>query len=260
MSATVPALIKHRTVQGRLLELDLPETENLHLWSVTACPDHDSAIALSLLLSPDEQARAQRYIVSKARSQFVETRGRLRLLLGSYLQRDPASLAFVYSENGKPALATHSGGDLLQFNVSHSQDRILYAISSSQPLGVDIEGFNPLISYLDIAQRICTPQELAVFDLLPPVEKPQAFFKIWTRKEALVKLFGDRLYEKLSIFEVPAHANLGSYWVQAENRQIWLQDLALGESFAGAIALPTAPRQIVHHEWNFFDEQQASSY
>ncbi len=273
MSATVPALVRHCTVQGLPPKQDLPEVGSLHLWSVTTCQDTGPTISklhfqsprqnsgLWALLSPEEQARGQRYVISKARRQFIETRGRLRLLLGSYLGQDPASLEFVYSDNGKPALATHSGGDLLQFNLSHSQGRILFAVSNNQAVGVDLEGFNPLISYLKIAQRICTPQEWAVFDLLPSAEKPAAFFKIWTRKEALVKLFGDRLYEKLSVFEVPAHANLGSYWVQAENRQIWLQDLALGEGFAGAdswsaaIALPTAPQQFIHHEWHTDEEQ-----
>ena len=268
MSATVPTLIRHCTVQVLPLKQDLPETGSLHLWSVTTCQNKDpersklrtqiphSESALSCLLNAEEQARVQRYIVPKAKRQFIETRGRLRLLLGSYLRRDPASLEFVYSENGKPALATRSGGDLLQFNLSHSQESILYAISTSQAVGVDLEGFNPLISYLDIAQRICTPQELAVFNLLPSAEKPTAFFKIWTRKEALVKLFGDRLYEKLSVFEVPAHANLGSDWVQVEGRPIWLQDLDMGDSFAGAIALPTAPQQIIHHHWHT-DEHQS---
>jgi 4'-phosphopantetheinyl transferase len=266
MSATVPALVRHCTAQGLPLKQDLPEVGTLHLWSVTTCQETDPTISklhtqsphqklgLWALLSPDEQARGQRYVISKARRQFIETRGRLRLLLGSYLGRDPAGLEFVYSDNGKPTLATHSGGDVLQFNLSHSQGSILYAVSNNQAVGVDLEGFNPLISYLNIAQRICTPQEWAAFDLLLPTEKPAAFFKIWTRKEALVKLFGDRLYEKLSVLEVPAHANLGSYWVEAENQQIWLQDLALGEGFAGAIALPTAPQQIIHHEWHTDEE------
>ncbi len=269
MSTSItPALLKHCAVQGLRLKLDMPETGTLHLWSVTTCPEHDPAIAqmqakipqqafsLSSLLSLDEHARCQRYIAPKAKRQFLETRARLRLLLGSYLQQDAARLEFVYSKNGKPALAPHTGGDLLQFNVSHSQGKILYAITTNQAVGVDLEGFNPLINYLDLAQRICTPQELLVFNQLPPLDQPQAFFKIWTRKEALVKLFGDRLYEKLSVFEVPAHASLGSYWVQLEDRRIWLQDLDMGDSFAGAIALSSAPRQIIHHEWLTDEDQQ----
>lgn len=247
------ASMTQRTVQGLPSALALPEARILHLWSVTTHPETDPAIALSALLSADEQARGQRYLISKARRQFVETRGLLRLLLGAYLQKDPGSLDFQYSENGKPGLTQASGGGLLQFNVSHSQDRVLYAVSADHAVGVDLEGINPLISHRDLAHRICTPQEWAIFDQLPPSEQYQAFFKIWTRKEALVKLCGDRLYEKLTVFEVPAWATSGSYWVKVEGHKRWLQDLDLFESFAAAIALPIAPQQIIHHEWRYGD-------
>jgi 4'-phosphopantetheinyl transferase len=126
---------------------------------------------------------------------------------------------------------------------------VLYAFNADRAIGVDIEGINPSISPIDLARRICTPHEKKVFDRLPPFQQTQAFYKIWTRKEALVKLAGDRLYEKLSILEVPVDATPGSYWVQAEDRQVWLQDLELVEGFAGAIALSTPPQHIIHHQW-----------
>jgi 4'-phosphopantetheinyl transferase len=256
MSANVPVLVEHHPVQDLPLSLALPTPGTVHLWSARIDFETDLAMdsyqesAFCALLSSDEQARAQRYIVAKARRQFVEVRGLLRVLLGAYLQRDPTSIEFIYSNNGKPSLSKASGGTLVQFNVSHSQAQVLYAFSLDRAVGVDLEGTNPLINHLDLAQRICTPQEKRVFDQLPPSQQPQAFYKIWTRKEALVKLGGDRLYEKLAIFEVPAHATTGSYWIQAEDRQIWLQDLELVEGFAGAIALDTAPTQILHHQWH----------
>jgi 4'-phosphopantetheinyl transferase len=255
MSVPVPVLVEHQTVRGLPSFLELPTPGAIHLWSASTDPDPALAIAehqesdFFTLLSADEQARAQRYIVAKARRQFVEVRGLLRLLLGAYLQRDPTHIEFIYSDNGKPSLRAASGGSSIQFNVSHSQAQVLYAFSTDRAIGVDIEGVNPLISHVDLAHRICTPQERRVFDQLPLSQQPQAFYKIWTRKEALVKLGGDRLYEKLSIFEVPAHANAGTYWVQAEGSPVWLQDLELMESFAGAIALPHAPDRIIHHQW-----------
>jgi 4'-phosphopantetheinyl transferase len=249
MPETVPVLIEHRRVQGLPSSLKMP-LSGIHLWSAHTDPENDPAINISTLLSLDEQARAERYIVAKARRQFVEVRGLLRMLLGAYLQRDPASLEFIYSANGKPSLSVGSGGDSIQFNISHSQAQVLYAFSADQAVGVDIEGVNPLISYIDLAHRICTPKEQRAFDQLPPSRQAQAFYKIWTRKEALVKLGGNRLYEKLSILEVPAHPTAGSYWILAEDRPIWLQDLELAEGFAGAIALSTAPDQIIHHPWH----------
>jgi 4'-phosphopantetheinyl transferase len=255
MSVAVPVLVEHHTIQGLPSSLELPTLGTIHLWSARTDPDPALAIAAHqepiffTLLSSDEQARAQCYIVAKARRQFVEVRGLLRVLLGAYLHRKPTSIEFIYSDNGKPSLSATSDEVSIQFNVSHSQAQVLYAFSTDHAIGVDIEGVNPLISYVDLAHRICTPQERRVFDQLPTSLQPQAFYKIWTRKEALVKLGGDRLYEKLSIFEVPAHSTAGTYWVQAEDRQVWLQDLELVDSFAGAIALPHAPQRIIHHQW-----------
>jgi 4'-phosphopantetheinyl transferase len=250
MPAASPILVAHHAVYGLPSSLALPAS-GIALWSTQTDPKTDPMPTLCALLSPDEQARAQRYLVAKARRQFVEVRGLLRVLLGSYLQHNPASLAFTYSGNGKPALSEKTGGALIQFNISHSQNQVLFAFCANDDIGVDIEGINPSLSYVNLAHRICTPQERTVFDRLPSWQQPQAFLKIWTRKEALVKLMGDRLYEKLSILEVPAQDAAGAYWVQNKDRQIWLQDLELVEGFAGAIALPTAPQNITHYDWHY---------
>jgi 4'-phosphopantetheinyl transferase len=256
MSISVPTPVAQQTVQRLPLALALPRVGIVHLWSVATPPEIDPTPALSALLSPEEHTRWQRYITPAARRQFLESRGLLRLLLGAYLQRDPGRLEFIYSEQGKPALTEASGGALLQFNVSHSQGRVLYAVSAEHSVGIDLEGVNPLIGYRDIAHHICTPQERAVFDRLPPEEQSTAFFKIWTRKEALVKLSSDRLYEKLSVFEVPACATSGSYWIPINDQTIWLQDLDLFESFAAAIALPNLPARIIHHEWHYGKDER----
>ncbi len=262
MSLAVPTPVAQQTVRQLPAELALPGAGVLHLWSVATPPEIDPTLALRALLSPEEQARWQRYITAAARRQFLESRGLLRLLLGAYLQRDPGRLGFIYSDRGKPSLAKESGGVVdLQFNVSHSRGRVIYAVSVGSGVGIDLEGVNPLFECLEIARRICTPQEWAAFVQLPSVEQRQAFYKIWTRKEAVVKLQGDRLYEKLTVFEVPVQSTSGGYWVQAEDRQVWLQDLDLFESFTAAdswcaaIALPKVPEQIIYHEWHYGEEE-----
>jgi 4'-phosphopantetheinyl transferase len=261
MSIAVPTPVAQKILRHLPTEIKPPGEGILHLWSVSTPPEIDPTFALEALLNPEEHARWQRYITPAARRQFLESRGLLRLLLGAYLQNDPASLNFIYSEQGKPSLAADSGGASLHFNVSHSRGRVLYAVAVGSRVGIDLEGVNPLFECLEIARRICTPQEWAAFEQLPSVEQHQAFYKIWTRKEAMVKLQGDRLYEKLTVFEVPVQSTSGGYWVQAEDRQVWLQDLDLFESFetadswCAAIALPKVPEQIIYHEWHYGEEE-----
>ncbi|WP_404789354.1 4'-phosphopantetheinyl transferase family protein [Altericista sp. CCNU0014] len=251
----MPTPVVQNTVRHLPAELELPAEGSLHLWSVATLKETDPTAELKTLLSSEEQARAQRYVTPMARRQFVESRGLLRLLLGAYLRQDPSRLEFIYSDRGKPFLTQERGGANLQFNVSHSRGRLIYAVSVGFEVGIDLEGVNPLLNCLDIARRICTPDEWFAFSRLSPVDRHQAFYKIWTRKEALVKLRGDRLYEKLTVFEVPVHPTSDGCWVQAEGRPVWLQDLELFESFATAIAFPVIPAQIVHHEWHYVEDR-----
>jgi 4'-phosphopantetheinyl transferase len=221
---------------------------DLHLWSADikrlTVEERSNFKSLFKFLSAEEQARALRYRQKTAAEQFVMVRALLRVLLGQYLHQDPTSLEFCYSVNGKPALNRRSCEETLRFNLSHSQGRVLYAFTNSNEIGVDIEALNPAVNYIKLAHRICTAQERLMFDQLPPTEQCAAFFRLWTRKEAVIKLYADRLYKKLSVIDVPIQAELDECWIEVENRAIWIQNLDFCADFAGAIALPKRLKRI----------------
>ena len=228
---------------------------DLHLWSAEL-QNSDAKFgppvyALFNLLSAEEQTRAQRYRSKAAAEQFVRVRGLLRILLGQYLQQEPESLKFCYSANGKPALIAERGSEGLRFNLSHSRGRVLYAFTIESEIGGDIEALNSDAKYIKLAHRICTAQERLMFDQLPSAEQCAAFFRLWTRKEAIIKLHGERLYQRLSSIEVPIQAESGGFWIQVENQTVWLQDLAVGAGFVGAIALSKCPCHITQQHWDW---------
>src|SRR3954464_14756730 len=98
-------------------DLSLPRDE-VHIWRASL--DQPQILAdFEALLAPDERQRAARLRLKKDRDRFVIARGVLRILLGRYLHRNPADLAFSYSLHGKPFLDITSSGDL-RFNLSHS--------------------------------------------------------------------------------------------------------------------------------------------
>jgi hypothetical protein len=90
----------------------------------------DLELPFQPLLSPREQARASRFLITAKRRRFEATRTHLRRLLGV-----PATQEFAYTENGKPYLPDSS----LKFNVSHSENYALIGIAESIEVGVDIE-------------------------------------------------------------------------------------------------------------------------
>jgi len=161
--------------------------------------DLDAASGLNGdLLSHDEWGRADKLRVVLDRQRFIASRGILRTLLGRYLALAPRELSFTYGTNGKPALS-ESG---LHFNLSHSRGRGMFAFSSVSPLGVDLELVRTLSDLPQVGATIFSPAEANVFEAIPPQYRPTAFFKCWTRKEALIKALGTGLSYPLDQFSV----------------------------------------------------------
>ncbi len=104
-----------------------------------------------------------------------------RCLLAEYTGQPADSFMIARSEKGKPYLC-----DGPEFNLSHSGKWIACAVGD-QPLGIDIEAMRPL--NLKVAQRICTPKEMAYLSPEEP-DAPVRFLKIWTAKEAYFKALG----------------------------------------------------------------------
>ncbi|MBY0456949.1 MAG: hypothetical protein K2V38_06405, partial [Gemmataceae bacterium] len=85
-------------------------------------------------LTADEQARATRYKIAKAREQFVIGRGLLRTLLGCCLGCEFRDVPLNYLPSGKPVL----GGALeFHFNLTHTDGVAVIALAR-QPVGVDV--------------------------------------------------------------------------------------------------------------------------
>ena len=76
----------------------------------------------------------------------------------------------------------------LPFSLSHSEDRVMVAISES-PVGCDIEKIAPVKD--GIMEEALTPAELRFVYAQPTsIERSEAFYRLWTRKESYVKAIG----------------------------------------------------------------------
>ncbi|MEI6810339.1 MAG: hypothetical protein WCN95_16590, partial [bacterium] len=113
--------------------------DDIHVW--LACFDFSKSKLTSFrkVLSKDEKTRADRYLSEEARNCFIAARGTLRCILSSYLSTDPADIVFAYNSHGRPSVEFPPETSGTVFNLSHSADKVLYAISSGVPVGVDVE-------------------------------------------------------------------------------------------------------------------------
>jgi len=170
----------------------------VHVWVMPLAAGPERMAALYAALAPDERQRADRFLAAHAREQFVIARATLRQILGRYVGAAPADLRFVTDGNGKPAL---SGRELF-FNVSHSGGLAVYAMTRRGEVGIDVEQLRPRATLLDMADRFFAPAEAWAIRSLPPDRREEAFFHVWTRKEAFIKAIAQGLSFGLERFEV----------------------------------------------------------
>ncbi|MEB3292059.1 MAG: 4'-phosphopantetheinyl transferase superfamily protein [Synechococcales bacterium] len=174
--------------------LQIPQIQipQIQLWQTELDRTEEELQYLSSLLSKDEKARAQRLKNQIHQQRFIAARGLLRLLIATQLHEKPDRLQFTYTNQGKPQLS-YPALPYLHFNLSHAQNRVLYAISTHHPIGVDLEPLKPMQDALALAQRFFTPAEAATIAALPDHERSHFFLRYWTCKEAYLKATGDGL-------------------------------------------------------------------
>src|SRR5207245_435472 len=103
-------------------------------------------------------------------------RGLLRRVLARYLETDPGQLIFSYAANGKPSLVTKAHRKRVRFNVSHSHQLALFAVTRDRDVGVDIEQMRTDLAVEPLAERFFSPQELATLQSLPIDQMRAGFF------------------------------------------------------------------------------------
>ena len=101
---------------------------------------------------------------------------------------------FGYDEHGKPFMQNASGERIegVDFSISHCKNAIAVALSD-RPIGVDVERFRH--SEDSLLERTMNPEEQA--EVRAAADPAEAFTRLWTRKEAVLKLRGTGLVDNL---------------------------------------------------------------
>jgi len=184
-----------------------PGSNEIHVWDI----DLDGAAADAAVLSPDERERAARFRFDEHRARFIRGRAALRRILARYTGAGPAGIAFEYNRFGKPELAGAPG---LRFNTSHSAGRQMVAVARRE-VGIDVERVRSGFRFEDIVKRFLPPEDAAA------ASSAEAFFRVWTRREAFLKATGRGLTGLRTPITPP--------WT--------VTDLDAGEGWAAAVAV-----------------------
>lgn len=164
-----------------------PLGESVHLWRTRLDPPA-AALERSIMdLDPTERARAERRATLALRAAAIASASALRRVLARYTGNAPRELAFERETGGKPRLAGRASP---RFNLAHGGAYALIAVHARSEVGVDVE---PLVAErvdTELVARVLAPSERAPWDALEPARRTEAFFQLWTRKEAAMKAVG----------------------------------------------------------------------
>jgi hypothetical protein len=109
----------------------------------------------------EERQRAKAIQIDGRRRRWVAARWALRMALSRYIDTPPADLRLEVGDRGKPWI---SGRPELRFNLTHSAELALIAVTSAVDVGLDIERVEP--------------------------GRPQDYYRDWVRREAVAKCTG----------------------------------------------------------------------
>ncbi|MCB5951769.1 4'-phosphopantetheinyl transferase superfamily protein [Enterococcus sp. BWT-B8] len=109
----------------------------------------------------------------------------LRCMLFNHCHLSLDHLTFSRSNYGKPFLASHPD---IFFNLTHSSGFIACSISSL-PVGIDIERMEK-IDLKSISSFFSTKEQQFIHSRENQLEEIEAFYSIWTLKEAFTKKIG----------------------------------------------------------------------
>jgi 4'-phosphopantetheinyl transferase len=175
--------------------------DEVHIWNASLDVPDDTIRNAWAILSPDEVARAEGLRLERDRKRFVVARGILRKILSAILDVPPSVVRFETTSHGKPVLAAEHARVGIQFNLSHSHDLALFAVTQSRGVGIDVEYIRE-IDAVNVAEHFFSRGEYENLRRLPADQQRAAFFTCWTRKEAYIKARGEGLARSLQSFEV----------------------------------------------------------
>ncbi|MEJ8546678.1 4'-phosphopantetheinyl transferase family protein [Brevibacillus borstelensis] len=159
------------------------------------------------VLDQEEKAVYESYRVDFKKVEFLVGRMLLKRIIGQKLGIFPKEVRFIKNEYGKLFLDSGNlAGSIkrpLFFNLSHSDRMLVCAFSEIEKTGIDVEAVKKDCCF-EVMRSVFVPKEIAfVKQQGTPSMKREAFYRLWTRKEAVMKALGKGFSLQPLSFSVP---------------------------------------------------------
>ncbi|PCJ23641.1 MAG: hypothetical protein COA96_11370 [SAR86 cluster bacterium] len=227
--------------------MNLKENE-IHLWHIDQSDFDLPELQENRLdwLSKTELARFNRYLFDRHRKQLLLGKILVRSVLSRYDETvQPKDWNFTQNDYGKPAIDPAQQKRPLFFNISHSGDKLVLAVASSEFIGVDIEQCCKPRRVSKISSRYFSTKEAAELLAMPEQSQLSRFYQLWTLKEAYIKACGLGLAIPLQHFSYSFPGNerlvIEFNTAREDDPKSWqLWQLSVNKGYKLALALKTS--------------------
>ena len=192
----------------------IPDSGMIQIFHLAFTPALATTPARVDRLTAEEIRRAGNFYHTIDRNRFVVGRSILRSILAKLYSSVPRDIPLTL-RNGRPVLASDTGQSI-GFNISHGGDSVMVAISYDSAIGVDVEPCRELSDMDRVAERVMTSSEHQHYLSLRQGEKNSAFYRLWVRKESLLKCLGTGFQIEPNCISVGhmEQSETGAYYLQ----------------------------------------------
>jgi 4'-phosphopantetheinyl transferase len=158
----------------------------VHVWRY-ALSQSDRSLS-KIRLSSEEQEKLLGFHQERDRLMRSAAWRMMRLVLSRYLGVDSQHVCIDRSAEGRPYLKPEAE---LDFNLSHTADAALLAVSRRRRVGIDIETCANASKFdRDLIGGAFSVEEQRILEKVSNAERPIWALQWWTRKEAVLKAIG----------------------------------------------------------------------
>lgn len=209
----------------------------VYVFSLDLDDDDSPAAQEEVVLSKAELSRASRFIFPIHRQRFIRGRTWMRVMLSDFCDIPAKRIDLHEREFGKPVLKNST----IRFNLSHAENNAVLAVSDACEVGIDVESDRRELDVDALRATLYTDLENKWLDALPASQKKAGFFKLWTAKEARMKVTGEGFSLAPKDIEVQCANNDVAKYTKPLKPKAWLthlSDVGTGLHCALATSLP----------------------
>jgi len=179
-------------------------TDELRVVLAAPALDESSLAHWHGVMSQPENMRATRSTDPLKKSLLIARRGLLRTFLGGLLGCAPRDVPLGVTAAGQPIV---TGG--LGISMAAAPPWIVMAAARNMQIGIDIATTDPLPDLAALCEHWLHPRERKFLATLSASQAAQAFYVLWTAREAYLKALGIGLIDDMTTIDASALLEAG---------------------------------------------------